>query len=108
MGQVSVTINGRDYRVACEDGEEAHVTELADYIGGQVAELVDDVGQVGETRLLLMAGLVVADELSETREQLDAARGDAGRSVVVEEALAERLETLAARIEDIAVRLKGS
>jgi len=108
MAQVSVTINGRDYRVACEDGQEAHVAELADYIGGQVAGLVEDVGQVGETRLLLMAGLVVADELSEMRAQLDAARSEAGRSDAVEEALADRLETLAARIEDIAAGLKGS
>lgn len=108
MAQVSVTINGRDYRVACEDGQEAHVTALADYIGRHVADLVQDVGQVGETRLLLMAGLVVADELSELRAELDTARSETGRSSAVEEALAERLEALAARIEDVAAGLKGS
>ena len=71
MAQVNLKINGRDYLVACEDGEENQLTFLAEYIDHQVENLVKSVGQVGEARLLLMASLMLADELAETSQELD-------------------------------------
>jgi len=75
MAQVSVRINGRHYQVACEDGQEAHLQKLAAYIDERVAELVRDVGQVGDARLLVMAGLLIADELADAYDELEELRG---------------------------------
>jgi cell division protein ZapA len=70
MSQVSIRINGRSYEVNCENGQEHHVQRLAMSLAGKVSELVKQVGQVGDARLLVMAGLLVADELvdAELRE----------------------------------------
>ena len=102
MAQVSISVNGRDYQIACEDGEEEHIAYLAQYINHHVDNLVESVGQVGEARLLLMAALVLADELSEAYSELDDQKGvaeedDAGAALM--EALTERLENVAARME---------
>jgi cell division protein ZapA len=75
MAQVSVRINGRHYQVACEDGQEAHLQKLAAYIDDRVAELVRDVGQVGDARLLVMAALLIADELADAYDELEELRG---------------------------------
>ncbi len=77
MGQVKVSINDRSYAVSCGDGEEDHVRELAAYVNRHVASLADEVGQVGEARLLLMASLLISDELSRSHaEEPDAGRGN--------------------------------
>ena len=71
MGQVSVTLNSRSYRLACEDGEEARLVELATHVKERVDALTTEFGQVGDERLLLMAALLIADELWDTREALE-------------------------------------
>jgi cell division protein ZapA len=71
MGQVSVTLNGRTYRLECSEGEEAHLVELAEYLSTHVDEMRRKFGQVGDDRLILMASLVVADELWELRREFD-------------------------------------
>ncbi len=108
MAQVNIQINGRDYLIACEDGEEKHLTFLAEYINRQVDGLVESVGQVGEARLLLMASLLVADELAETSQELDnlkeggaadGANGNGAGSQLDLLKLSERIEDIAARLE---------
>jgi cell division protein ZapA len=121
MGLVSVSLNGRPYDIACDDGQEAHVAYLADVLNSRVMALAETVGQVGEARLLLLAGLLVADELVEARsrlEQLDRegepGNGATGSGAVVtssgltEAELAEMINGLAQRIEEIAERLKSA
>lgn len=105
MSQVNLKINGRDYLVSCEDGEEKHLDILAQYINQQVESLVESVGQVGEARLLLMAALVVADELAGTNETLDTLK--AGNTKVITSE-SESLDQISQRIEDIAMRLETS
>jgi cell division protein ZapA len=108
MAQVNLQINGRDYLIACEDGEEKHLTFLAEYINHQVEGLVENVGQVGEARLLLMASLVVADELAETNQELDAIKeGETAAPDPDGVVDREALDKLSARIEDIAARLES-
>ncbi len=113
MGQVAVTINNRLFTVVCDDGQEEHVTELAQYIDDRVGELSASVGQVGDARLLLMAGLLVADELSETVGRVEAleakigdikkSRTDASRTADgIEAKVADILEGATRRIEDMA------
>ena len=103
MPVVKVTVNGHDYQVACEEGQEAHLENLADYVDKRVAQLADDIGQVGEARLILMASLTIADELSDAIDEVDAVHsGDPAAA----EAASASLENFADRIEDLAARLE--
>jgi len=74
MGQVSVPVNGRSYTITCDDGQETRIRRLAQYLDAKVSEFVGKVGQVGEARLLLLAALVIADELSDANDALDRGR----------------------------------
>ena len=71
MPQVDVHVNGRRYQIACDEGQEEHLTQLAEYVDKRVQELVGAVGQVGDARLLVMTSLLVADELSEAYSTLE-------------------------------------
>ena len=70
MGQVTITLNGRTYRLRCGDGEEQRLLVLSDHVRGKIDQLAAEVGQVGDDRLMVMAALLVADELFEARTQL--------------------------------------
>ena len=109
MAQVSVGINNRKYNISCDDGQEAHLTRLGNYVDKRVKELVAAVGQVGDAQLLVMVSLLVADELSDVYAELDVARSaDEGASAMMmaEDSLSEKIENLAARIEGIAERFE--
>ncbi len=118
MGQVSVTLNGRTYKLECGEGEEAHLIELADYLGTHVDTMRRKFGQVGDDRLILMASLVVADELWELKRQMQElkstlAEARRDRSVADESAkhwqadIAARIGSAAERIEMLNDRLSG-
>ena len=107
MAQVSVTINGRSYPVACEDGQEDHIQHLAEYMDGRVRDLIERVGQIGDAHLLLLTGLMVADELSETYDQAEATAKDTKQATgVAQTRLAESLLALAERVENVALKLE--
>ena len=119
MGQVTVTINGRGYTVGCDNGQEDHIAELAGYLDHHIGQLKEGVGPVGDMRLLLLAGIMVADELSETvakLEELVAEVADlrSGQSAVQDQAsdfeaqAVEVIDGIASRIEVIAGRLNAS
>jgi cell division protein ZapA len=112
VAQIDVEINGRAYPIACEDGEESHIRELATYVNQKVSELVASVGQVGDARLLVMASLLLADELAEAYAQLDEAKeveeGAKGAAERIESRAAQAIEALAARIEGIAAKLEAA
>jgi cell division protein ZapA len=101
MAQVAVTINGRAYPVACNDGEEQRITELARYVDGKVRTFARDLGQIGEARLLLLAALVLADELADAQSgtQANGPLDLTGELAVQVETLAQRIETIASRLE---------
>ena len=69
MGQVSVTLNGRTYRLRCGDGEEERLLTVVSHVRGHVDRLVAEHGQIGDDRLVLMAAIMITDELFEVREQ---------------------------------------
>jgi cell division protein ZapA len=110
VAEVTLTINGRSYTVACDDGQEAHLRHLAGHIDRRVGDLVESVGQVGEPRLLVMASLLIADELSDAYSHISEL--ETGRSTPAPEAMdgaaVEALESCASRLEAIADRLEGS
>jgi len=70
MPQVNVTINGRQFRMACEDGQEEHLTRLARELDGRIETLRAKFGEIGDTRLTVMAALTNADELGEMASRL--------------------------------------
>ena len=65
-------------QIACDDGQEAHLKRLGNYIDKRIAELVASVGQIGDARLLVMASLLIADEMSDAYSRLEAAEDGAG------------------------------
>jgi cell division protein ZapA len=116
MAQVQVTVNGRNYTLVCDDGEEEHLTSLAANVDGRVSELAQGVGQIGEGRLLLMAGLLMADEsvgaterIAELEQELAAARSavTVAQDSVSDDASKVMIEA-AKRIEDVAVQLQNA
>jgi cell division protein ZapA len=70
MAQVNVTINNRQYRMGCEDGQEEHVTQLANDIDTRIEQLREAHGEIGDQRLTVMAALTVADELTESMRRI--------------------------------------
>ena len=80
MGQVVVKINGRDFPLTCADGQEPRIRRLAQYVDGKVGEFARILGQVGEARLILLAAITIADELSDSNEAVQRER-DRNRGV---------------------------
>jgi cell division protein ZapA len=108
MGQVTVTINGRPYDIACDDGQEEHVRGLAGYLDERVAGLVGGMGQVGDARLLVMASLLIADELVEAVREIEAmkTRTEADTEAEVMARESEGIQALSSRLEELAARLE--
>lgn len=107
MAQVKMYINGREYEIACDDGEEDQVRKLGHYVDEKVAELAIRIGQVGDTRLLLMAALLITDELSEACVKLEDADSSGQQAENNDEGdAAENITLLAQRIDGIAAGLE--
>ena len=106
MAQVNVEVNGRPYVIGCEDGQERRLLDLAQVVDAQVRQVTREVGPLGETRLMLMGALVMADEITELRSQIETlqarlaeAKAEQGRA---ELAAVAALDSAAARIEQMA------
>jgi cell division protein ZapA len=119
MSQVSVTINGKQYRMACEDGQEGHLLRLAKDLDDRMAKLHGSFGEIGDTRLTVMAALTLADELVEANlrvrrleEELaalqDARVLAADRAQQTQAAIVAAFTSAAARIEDVSRKLNQS
>lgn len=119
MAQVNVTINGRHYRMGCEDGQEDHVTQLAMDIDGRIDQLRGAHGEIGDQRLTVMAALTVADELTESARRIrrleeeiaalqDARVVAAERAQQTQAAVVAALNAAAERIEQITRQINQS
>jgi cell division protein ZapA len=119
MTHVTVTINGKAYRMACDEGQEDHLVGLAERFDRQVSKLRGAFGEIGDQRLTVMAGITVTDELNELErrigkleseiEGLKAGQADLlGNAHAGELALAGQLDAATARIEELARRLTAS
>ncbi len=119
MASVSVTINGKIYRMACDEGQEAHLVSLAERLDSHVSELKGSFGEIGDQRLTVMAGVMVTDKLVELEaksEKLEAeliALKEKSKSTEsdlssIEEETANGIAELADRISAIAGKLSGN
>ncbi len=119
MAQVNATIAGRQFRLACEDGQEDHLQSLAKDIDERIAQLRAKFGEIGDTRLTVMAALMVEDELSEAQRRirrleeevaaLQDARAVAGdRAKVASAAVVNAFNSAAERIEGITKKLNST
>jgi cell division protein ZapA len=110
MSHVNVTINARQYRMACEEGQEARLLRLAESLESRIQSLRGKFGEIGDARLTVMAALTACDELIDAghrirslEEELDALRGvriaAADRARATQNAVANALNSAADRIE---------
>jgi cell division protein ZapA len=110
MNHINVTINGRQYRMACEEGQEARLLKLAENLESRIQKLRGKFGEIGDARLTVMAALTVCDELLDAsnrirvlEEELDALRdvraAAADRARATQTAVANALNSAAERIE---------
>jgi cell division protein ZapA len=119
MAHVSVTINGRQYRMACDDGQELHLGRLAHDLDQRIANLRASFGEIGDMRLTVMAALTLADELSDARQRMlkvdeelaaiqQARAAVADRAAAAEAELAATVNSAAERVEKVARLLSRS
>ncbi|WP_224703485.1 cell division protein ZapA [Devosia aquimaris] len=111
MPEVNVEINGRKYRMACEEGQQQHLIGLAERFNSHVEQLKGAVGEIGDNRLTVMAGIAVVDELAEAERRIKALETEvlvltrAGQEVAAE---IEALEaSFATRLSDAARLIEG-
>ncbi|MCB1499300.1 MAG: cell division protein ZapA [Bauldia sp.] len=119
MGQVNVTISGKTYRMACDDGEEEHLESLGRQLGETIEMLRTQFGEIGDQRLTVMAAITLADRYSEAERRLgqletemtgleEAREAVTERSDSREREVADAMESLAERLESLASRLSGT
>ena len=119
MSKVSVTLNGRAFTIGCEEGQEAYLRELASYLDDRVSGMSSQVGQIGDLRLLLMASLVVVDELKESQRRIESLEAHVDRlraeaasqtsdQAIEREDLAAHIVAAAERLESLAKALENA
>jgi cell division protein ZapA len=116
MAQVSVSISGRQFRMACEDGQEGHLMNLARELDVRIERLRAKFGEIGDTRLTVMAALTIADELGEMGERIqrledelmavqEAHVATTDRNKIAQAAVTAALTAAAERIESVTKKL---
>ena len=116
MPEVTVEINGRKYRMACEEGQEQHLTDLAERFNRHIDQFKDGFGEIGDNRLTVMAGIAVMDELLEAERRIAMLKQDiatltqAGQELTeeseeLERRFTKRLNEVARKVEAIATAI---
>jgi cell division protein ZapA len=119
MAQVNVSINGRQYRMACEDGQEDHLRSLAKALEERIGTLRGQFGEIGDTRLMVMAAMTVADDAMEAEKKVrkleqeiaalkDARSSSADKAQAMQAALVAAFSSAAERIEGMAKKLNAT
>jgi len=119
LSSVSVSINGKNYRMACDEGQESHLENLARHFDECVIELKGSFGEIGDQRLVVMAGITLIDEVLELRQKVGKLETDLATfkdsSAVSnrkkqdgDDELAKGIESVASKIEELSKKLNGS
>ncbi|ODT65714.1 MAG: cell division protein ZapA [Pelagibacterium sp. SCN 63-23] len=111
MPEVNVEINGRKYRMACEEGQQGHLIGLAERFNAHVEGLKGAVGEIGDNRLTVMAGIAVLDELSEAERRIAALEAEVATLTEAGQDIAAELESteaqFARKLTEAAKALEG-
>ncbi len=111
MAQVTIRINGYSYQVGCENGQEQHLEAMGREVGQRIEEIRASAGPASESRMLVLAALMLADELHDRRRDFDEVRRRVARletsAASADPKLAPRLDKLARRAEEIAAGLEA-
>jgi cell division protein ZapA len=119
MAQVTVTIDGKAYRMACDEGQEEHLIGLANRFDRYVSHLKESFGEIGDQRLTVMAGIMVMDELTELQKRVKGMESEIGtlrktrddalvKADKNDSALTGALAGLAERMERVTAKLNES
>ncbi len=119
MPQITVTINGKNYRMACDEGQESHLEELASSFDERISALRGSFGEIGDQRLTVMAAIMVMDELGEMKKKLRGLEFDLdilrnsrdevlGTLETSDEELVDEILSAAEKIENVSARLSGN
>ncbi|MCF1504164.1 cell division protein ZapA [Afifella sp. H1R] len=100
MATVTVSIGGRRFRLACEDGEEEHVMELGERLDQTVTELRANVGEIGDQRLTVMAAMLMTDRLSEAEGRIAGLEGEISELRESRNEALDRFEALESQASD--------
>jgi cell division protein ZapA len=118
MARVNVTISGKTYRMACDDGEEDRLAGLAERLNRSIEQLRERFGEIGDQRLTVMAAITLADQHAESEKVIGDLRAevasleDAGKDAIARQTsvgaeIAKAIDALADRVEAIAGRIAG-
>jgi len=119
MAQVNVTISGKTYRMACEDGQEDHLTGMAEQLNQSIELLRARFGEIGDHRLTVMAAITLADQNTEADRRLQQLRAEVAgleearasvdeRQAGVEAKIARAIDEMTQRVEALAARVSGA
>ena len=98
---VTVRINGQPYQMGCDAGQETHIEEMGRNVDAIVKQLVDSVGQIGDARLLAMAGLILSDQLETTNRQASVVATQDFNGSVAEQVTAQKENTVTLTAEQV-------
>jgi len=102
MADVEVAVAGRRYKLSCRDGEEDHLRALVRMVDLKAEEITGTLGEMTETRTLLLSALLIADELNDLRGAAAVARNESPADVEPDPAYAVAIERIAERVERLA------
>ncbi len=112
MAALVVSIAGRSYRIACGDGEEARLEELARYVETKIQSMHENFGEIGEQRINVMAAIAIADESFDAREKIVALEQELARAHKDHEESKQKQAEEAARVfqalQDAAIRIENA
>lgn len=108
MSQVEIRVNGREYRITCEAGQEERLQKLSAFLDKRVSAMSADLPDISDARLMLLSALTVCDELFEARERLEDMDG-AGDALDPDTmgGAARAIDAAAKRVSEIAAKLDG-
>lgn len=109
MAQVEIRVNGRDYKITCDNGQEERLQQLAAHFDNHVSQLSEELGQIGDSRLMLLSALTVCDELFEARERAsDLENATAALDPETIGAASHAIEAATSRVLEITSRIEAS